>query len=154
MIPTQTELKEQLKVALKTKDKVRLRTIRSILTACTNELVAIGKTPQDILSEEGVLKIITRLAKQHKESITQFEAAGRNDLVNKEKDELEVLEAYLPQMMSMENIEKVVKNKIKELKIDDRSKIGMLIGTVMKELSGKAYGNDVKDIVEKLLTNK
>ena len=128
-----TDIKSSLKDALKAKEEVRLRTIRSILTALTNELVATGKTPQDELSDEEVLAVIKRLAKQRKDSIEQYSAAGRDDLVGPEKDELIILEGYLPQIMSQEEIRPVAEAKKAELGIDDKSKMGMLMGAVMKE---------------------
>jgi uncharacterized protein YqeY len=141
-------IKGQLKEAMKAKEAVRLRTIRSMLTAFTNELVANGKTPQDWLDDDTTLTVIKRLAKQRKESITQYEAAGRQELADPEKAELEVLESYLPQMMSVEEITPIVEAKKAELGINDKSKMGMLVGAVMKELAGRADGADVKAVVE------
>ena len=141
-------IKGELKDAMKAKDAVKLRTIRSMLTAFTNELVSAGKTPQDWLEDEQTLSVIKRLAKQRKESITQYEAAGRQELADPEKEELAVLESYLPQMMSVEEITPIVEAKKAELGIDDKSKMGMLVGAVMKELAGKADGADVKSVVE------
>jgi uncharacterized protein YqeY len=142
------DIKDQLKGALKAKEAVRLRTIRSMLTAFTNELVANGKTPQDCLEDEQTLAVIKRLAKQRKESITQYEAANRPELAEPEKEELKVLESYLPQMMSAEEIKPIVEAKKAELGIDDKSKMGMLVGAVMNELAGKADGAEVKSVVE------
>ena len=144
------EIKDSLKDALKAKEEVKLRTVRSMLTAFTNELVATGKTPQDWLDDDGVLAVIKRLAKQRKESITQYEAANRPELAVPEKEELVVLESYLPQTMSAEEIRPVAEAKKAELGIDDKAKMGMLVGAVMKELSGKADGGDVKTVVESL----
>ena len=144
------KIKAELKEALKAKEAVRLRTIRSMLTAFTNELVAAGKTPQDWLEDEQTLTVIKRLAKQRKESITQYEAADRPELAEPEKEELVVLESYLPQMMSQDEIKPIAEAKKAELGIDDKSKMGMLVGAVMKELKGKADGGDVKMVVEAL----
>jgi len=143
-------IKGELKDALKAKDQVKLRTVRSMLTAFTNELVATSRTPQDMLKDEEVLAVIKRLAKQRKESITQYEAANRPELAEPEKEELEVLESYLPQMMSQDEIRPVAEAKKAELGIEDKSKMGMLVGAVMKELAGKADGGDVKQVVESL----
>lgn len=144
------EIRASLKDAMKAKDEVKLRTVRSVLAAFTNELVATGKKPQDMLEDDGALTVIRRLAKQHKDSIEQFEAASRNELAQTEKDELVVLESYLPRMMSREEIKPIAEAKKKELNIEDKSKMGMLVGAVMKELKGKADGADVKTIVESL----
>jgi uncharacterized protein YqeY len=146
-----TDIKGQLKESLKAKDEVRLRTVRGMLTAFTNELVATGKKPQEELDDAGVLAVIKRLAKQRRESIVQFEAAGRQDLSDPEKAELVVLESYLPQMMSQAEIEPIAKAKLAEMGVTDKSKMGVAIGTIMKELAGKADGGDVKAVVEKLL---
>jgi uncharacterized protein YqeY len=145
-----TTLKESLKEAMKAKDEVRLRTVRSMLTAMTNELVATGKTPQDMIDDQGFLAVVKRLAKQRKESIVQFEAAGRNDLAEPEKAELTVLEAYLPTLMTQEQIRLIAEAKKAELGVTDKSKLGQLVGAVMKELAGKADGGDVKVVVESL----
>ena len=144
------EIKSSLKEAMKAKEEVRLRVIRHILTACTNELVASGKTPQDQLTDEEVLAVIKRLAKQRKESITQYEAANWPELAVPEKEELIILETYLPQMMSQEEIRPIAEAKKAELGIDDKAKMGILVGAVMKELAGKADGGDVKEVVESL----
>lgn len=147
-----SDIKGELKEAMKAKDEVRLRTVRSMMTAFTNELVATGKKPQDELDDAGVLSVIKRLAKQRKESIVQFEAAGRNELAEPEKLELAVLESYLPQMMSQEEIEPIAKAKLEEMGVTDKSKMGIAIGALMKDLNGKADGGDVKAVVERLLS--
>lgn len=144
------ELRESLKTAMKAKDATALTTIRSIMTACTNELVATGRTPQDQLDDAGILSVIKRLAKQRKESIVQYEAAGRQDLADPEKLELAILEAYLPELMSQEAIRPIAEAKKAELGVTDKSKLGILVGAVMKELAGKADGGDVKVVVESL----
>ena len=143
-------IKGELKEAMKAKEAVRLRVVRSLLTAFMNELVATSRTPQDMLTDEEVMAVIKRAAKQRKESITQYEAADRTDLSAPEKEELLILEDYLPQMMSVEEIKPIAEAKKAELGIDDKSKIGMLVGAVMKELAGKADGGDVKSVVEGL----
>jgi uncharacterized protein YqeY len=98
------------------------------------------------------LAVIKRLAKQRKDSISQYEAASRNDLSEPEKEELAVLEGYLPTLMTQEAILPFAVAKKAELGIDDKAKIGILVGAVMKELAGKADGGDVKAVVEGLLT--
>ena len=144
------DIKASLKEAMKNKAEVELRTIRSMLTAFTNELVAGGKTPQDTLTDDAVIAVIKRLAKQRRESIDQFTKAGRDDLVEPERAELNYLETYLPKMMSRAKIKPIAEQKKTELNIDDKSKMGLLIGAVMKEIKGKADGADVKAVVESL----
>lgn len=146
-----SSIKDELKESMKAKDEVRLRTVRGMLTAFTNELVATGKKPQDELEDPVTLSVIKRLAKQRRESIVQFEAAGRQDLADPEKAELLVLEGYLPQMMSQEEIEPIAKAKLAEMGVTDKSKMGIAIGALMKEFQGKADGGDMKAVVEKIL---
>ena len=146
------DMKGSLKEAMKARDEVKLRTVRSILTAFTNEMVATGKTPQDTLDDEQALSVIKRLAKQRKESITQYEDANRPELAAPEKEELAVLESYLPQMMSEAEIEPIAQAKIAELGVTDKSKMGILIGAIMKETAGRADGGAVKTVVERLLS--
>jgi len=144
------QVKSQLKEAMKAKEEVKLRVVRSLLTAFMNEMVATGRTPQDVLTDDETLAVIKRAAKQRKESITQYEAAGRDELAAPEKEELVVLESYLPQLLSQDEIRPVAEAKKAELGIEDKSKLGILIGAVMKELGGNADGGDVKAVVESL----
>lgn len=143
-----TDIKEGIKEAMKARDAVRLDTLRGISTAFTNELVAKGKTPQDMLTDEEALSVMTRLAKQRKDSIAQYRAGGRDDLVKEEEAQLSVITAYLPQMMSRAEIEPLVRAKMAELGITDKTKSGQLVGMLMKDLKGKAEGDDVKAVVE------
>jgi hypothetical protein len=142
------QVKGELKISLKAKQAVRLRVVRQLLTAFMNEMVATGRTPQDLLTDEETLAVIKRAAKQRKESITQYEAANRPELAAPEKEELAVLETYLPQLMSIKDITPIVVAKKAELGINDKSKMGLLVGAVMKELAGQADGSDVKLAVE------
>lgn len=135
---------------MKAHDDAKLRTVRSMLTAFTNELVATGKKPQDMLDDSGVLSVIKRLAKQRKESILQFDAAGRTELSAVEKEELAILESYLPTLMSQDAIRPLALAKKAEMGITDKAKMGMLVGSLMKDLQGKADGADVKIVVESL----
>ena len=121
-----------------------------MLTAFTNELVATSRKPQEMLTDEEVVAVIRRLAKQRKESITQFVAGAREDLAEVERAELVVLETYLPILMSREEILKVVEAKKHELGVTDKAKAGILMGTIMKDLKGKADGPLVKDVIDSL----
>ncbi|MAZ29801.1 glutamyl-tRNA amidotransferase [bacterium] len=144
-------IKASLPETMKSKDAVKLRTVRSILTALTNESVATGGTPQDLLDDAATDNVIKRLAKQRKDSIEQYEAANRPELAEPEKEELAVLESYLPQMMSQDEIRPIAEAKMAELGIEDKSKMGILIGAVMKETAGQADGSVVKMVVEEVL---
>lgn len=109
------------------------------------------RKPSDMLPDEEALEVIRRAVKQRKDSVSQFEKGNRSDLADGEKAELIYLEKYLPKMMSPEEILPVVEAKMKEMGVTDKSKAGMLLGALMKELKGKADGADVKAVVDKLL---
>jgi len=145
------DIKSSLKDAMKAKDAVRLRVVRALLTAFMNEMVATGRTPQDTLTDDEVLTVIKRASKQRKDSIEQYETAGRDELAVPEKEELEVLETYLPTLMTQDEIRPIAEAKKAELGAEDKSKMGILIGAIMKELGGKADGGDVKAVVESIL---
>ena len=147
----QQQIREQIKEAMKAREELRLSVLRGILAACTNELVATRRTPQEILPDEEVLTVIKRLGNQRRDSIEQFRKGNREELAQKEEAELALLETYLPKTMGREEIKTIVEAKITELNIRDTSKTGMLIGALMKDLKGRADGADVKAVVEELL---
>ena len=134
------------------KDSVKLEVVRGLTTAFMNELVATNRTPQDMLSDEEALKVITRTAKQRKDAIQQFEAAGRQDLADEDKAQLAILETYLPKLMSADEIRPIVEAKKAELGVTDKSGAGKLTGMLMKELAGKADGAVVKQVVDSLFS--
>lgn len=144
------QIKSDMKDAMRSKDSVALTTIRGIISACTNELVAIGKTPQDEVTDDIALTVIKRSSKQRKDAIEQYTQGGREDLVENEQAELTIIEKYLPQMMSLEQIKPIAEAKIAEFG-GDKSKMGQIIGAVIKETAGQADGGDVKSVVQELL---
>ncbi len=144
------QIKSDMKDAMRAKDSERLTTIRGLLSAFTNELVTLGRTPQDTLSDDETLVVIKRASKQRKDAIEQFEKGGRDDLAQNEKVELAVIEKYLPAMMSDEQIKPIAEAKIAQFE-GDKSKMGQIIGAVLKETGGQADGADVKRIVGELL---
>ena len=146
----QTSIKGEIKEAMLAKDSTRVLVVRGLVAAFTNELVAKGKKPTEELTDEEVLNVIRRGVKQRKDSIEQFTAGGRADLAESEKAELTILEKYLPKMMSKDEIKKIALQKQQELGLTDKSKIGQFVGTLMKELKGKADGADVKEVAESL----
>lgn len=146
------QLKEELKTAMKAHDEVALNTVRGILSACTNELVATKRSPQEILCDEDIINVIKRAVKQRKDSVEQYMKGNRADLAQVEMEEIALLEKYLPPTMGRDDITRVVKSKIEDLGgIVDKSKKGMLMGMVMNELKGVADGNDVKDVIDELV---
>ncbi len=134
---------------MKARDQARLEALRSVVTACTNELVAKGKQPQEELADDEVLAVIRRLVKQRKDSIEQFDKAGRADLSAIERSQLSHLEAFLPALLSEDTVRDIVVMVKEKLGITEKQKAGQLVGAVMKELAGKADGAVVKKLVDK-----
>jgi uncharacterized protein len=144
------QIKNGIKEAMLAKDALRLKALRAMVSAFTNELVAKNKKPNEILADEEALAVITRLAKQRKDSILQFKKGNREDLVKEEQDELSILETYLPKLMEGEEVEKFALTKKNELNITDPKEKGKLMQALMKDLKGKADGMTVKEAVDAL----
>ena len=144
------QIKDGIKEAMIKKDTLRLTVLRNILSTFNNEMIAKKITAEE-LSDEDATTIIRKLVKQRKDSIDQFTKGNRMDLVQAEESEMKILEALLPQLMSREEIEKVVKTKIEAAGSVDKSKLGQFMGGIMKELKGKADGMLVKEILESLV---
>ena len=155
-------LKAAFPAALRAKDEVKLRTLRSLVAAMTNEVVAKKRKPDELLTDDEATVVLKRAGSQRKDSIEQFEKAGRNDLVEPEKAELAIIETLLPTMMSREDIEAVAKAKMADMAVTVNGGSpgaanlaalkGKFIGMLMKELKGKADGADVKAVVDALLS--
>jgi len=144
------QIKNNIKEAMMAKDSVRLETYRNMLSSFTNELVSKGKKPNEMLTDEEAIAVITRLSKQRKDSMEQFKKGGREDLVAKEQAELSILETYLPKLMDADEVKKIAEAKKAELGITDPGKKGMLMSALMKDLKGKADGSVVKEAVDSL----
>jgi len=104
------------------------------------------------MTQQDEEKILRKEVKKIEDSIAQFTLMGRVDLVEKEKSQLEILQKYLPEQMSEEDIKAIINSKIKELNISSMNDMGKLMGAVMKETAGKADGNTVKNLVTQILT--
>lgn len=142
-------IKDDMKAAMKAKDDLRVQTLRGVIAGCTNELVAKSMKPTDPVDDAMALTVLKRLAKQRKDSAEQFAKGGRPELAEKETKELAIIEAYLPQMASREDVEKVARAKKNEMQVNAAGK-GKLMGAVMKELGGLADSTVVKEVVEAL----
>lgn len=148
-------IKNQIKDALRSKDTIKLETLRGLNALFMNEmLVSNLPTGTEFLADDKVLALIKRSVKQRRDSIEQFTKGGREDLAAKEKEELAILESYLPQMMSRQEIKIVASARFEKMKSDgnfDPKAGGKITGMIMKELAGKADGADVKAVVDELL---
>jgi uncharacterized protein YqeY len=146
----QKDIHAKIKEAMVAHDSVKLTVLRGLFSGFTNELVAKGKKPQDELADDDAIAVIKRAVKQRKDSIDQFTKGNRLDLVATEEAELKILETFLPQMMSLEDIKKVAIAKKAELNVTDKAGGGKFMGALMKEFKGQANGDDVKTVVESL----
>lgn len=144
------DIKTQIKEAMLARDAEKLSVLRGLSAAFTNELVAKKRKPDEELGDEEAMEVIRRNVKQRKDSIEQFEKGGRQDLADAEKRELVILETFLPQQMSKEEILTFVKAKQIELGATDKSKAGQFMGAVMKDLKGKADGPLVKEVIDEV----
>ncbi len=144
------QIKDGIKEAMIAKDTLRLTVLRNISSTFMNEMLA-KKISGDELSDEDAIAVIRRLVKQRKDSMEQFTKGNRMDLVETEAAEVKILETFLPQLMSREDVEKIVKEKLATAGEIDKAKIGVFMGTIMKDLKGKADGMLVKEVIESLV---
>ncbi len=143
------KINADLKEAMKSGDKVRLQTVRSI-RALILEFEKSGANRE--LTEEDEIKLLTSAAKKRKDAIEQYRNAGREDLALKEEAELKIIETYLPAQMSEEEVEAKVKEIAGKIGAESKKDFGKLMGAAMKELKGKADGNLIRQIAEKILS--
>ena len=144
------DIKNKIKEATLARDTARVSILRSLVADFTNELVAKRRKPQELLSDEEALEVIKRAVKRRLDSVEQFRGGNRQDLVDVEEAEIALLKPFLPKMMSQDEIRPIAEKKKMELGVNDKTKLGILVGAVMKELKGKADGIDVRVVVESL----
>ncbi|MBE2185763.1 MAG: GatB/YqeY domain-containing protein [Rhodothermales bacterium] len=144
-------LAADLKDALRARDEVRLRSIRALNAALQSAEIARRVDGTATLSDDEVLAVVQKQAKQRRESIAQFETAGRADLVATEQEELAVLEAYLPQQLSDEQIQAVVAEIVRDAGAAGPQAMGKVMGAAMARLRGQADGSRVQAAVKAAL---
>jgi uncharacterized protein YqeY len=147
----ETTINEQLKKAMLARDEKGLRALRAIKSAILLAKTAEGAAAE--ISEEAEVKMLQKLVKQRKDSIEIFEQQNRADLALKEKEEVEVIEKFLPQQLSADEIKQVVASIIQEAGATDISALGKIMGIASKQLAGKADGKAISTAVKELLTN-
>ena len=143
------QLAEDLKDAMREKDDVRKTTLRMAITAMKNAEVAARKE----LDDAGVIAILAKEAKQRHDSIDAFKEAGRQDLVDKESAELEVLQSYLPETMGRDDIVVEAKAAIAEVGASGPGDKGKVMSVLMPKLSGRAEGREINEVVTELLSS-
>lgn len=143
-------ISNDIKAAMKARDKVRLETLRNIKKVFLEAKTAPGAN--DTLSDADAMKILQKLAKQGKESAATYTAAGRSDLAEGEVAQVRVIEEYLPKPLSSEELEAAIKAVISETGAESMKDMGKVMGIASKQLAGKAEGKAISDIVRRLLS--
>ena len=141
------KIKEDMYAAMKSKDKVKATILRSLLS----NLKKIEIEKKEPIAEPEYLSIVKKMVKQLKESIDVYSQAGRIELAEKEKSELNIMEAYLPKQFSKEEISELIKNIISEISAKNISDIGKVMAIVMKKGGGKVDGGIANRIAKELL---
>ena len=144
----QNRLSEDLKTAMKAKEKIRVATIRMVRAQLKDFQIAQG----DELNEEDEISVLTNAAKKRKEALELYEKSDRQDLIEQEKLELAIISAYLPAQLSKEEVEKVVLKVMQEVGASSAQDLGKVMGATMKDLKGKADGRMVQEIVREKLS--
>jgi uncharacterized protein YqeY len=145
-----TTIEQEIKQAMLNKDKDRLRALRAIKSQIL--LAETEKGSDGHLTEDAEMKLLTKAAKQRRDSIEIFEGQGREDLAATEKSELEIIESYLPKQLSEDEVEGEVKLVIESVGASGPQDMGKVMGAATKKLAGKADGKLISMIAKKLLS--
>jgi uncharacterized protein len=145
---------EDIKTAMKAKDKIRLETVRGIKKAILEKEVSVRPAGQEALTAEQEIELLVQLAKQRRDSIAQYQQANRADLANQEAEELAILEEYLPQQLSDDEISQIIDDLITQLGASSAKDMGKVMGPAMQALKGKADGKKVQDLVKAKLSDR
>ena len=141
-------IQEEVKTALKSGEKFRASTLRLIVSALKLE----EKNKAKALTDNEALEILTKMIKQRKDSISQFETANRMELAQKEKDEIEIIQNYLPEQLSEEELSVLIKEVIKEINAESIKDMGKVMGILKPKITGKADAGIASGLVKKLLS--
>lgn len=142
------KLTEDMKQAMRDKDREKLSVIRMVRASLQNEAIKLGV---DTLSEEDEITILSRELKQRNESAKEFKKANRIDLVDNLNSEIEILEVYLPKQLNEAELNTIIDDTIKEVNATSKRDFGKLMGALMPKVKGKADGSEVKKIVQEKL---
>lgn len=145
-------ISEDIKTAMKAKDKIRLETVRSIKKVLLEKEVELRGVGKDTLTPEDEMGVLLQQAKQRKDAIAQYLHAGREDLAEKEQAELAIIETYLPEQMSDDKLEEVINEIITQVGATTAKDLGKVMGVAMKELKGKADGKKIQELVKSKLS--
>lgn len=146
------KIQQDIKEAMRAKEEVRLSTLRMLLSAIHNrEIEKRARGGEAELSDEEIIAAVRSEAKKRRDAIAEYEKGGRIDLAEKEKGELKILEEYLPQELSDEELEKIARDVVSRLGQVTEKEFGRVMGEVMKQVRGQASGDRVGSIVRKIL---
>jgi uncharacterized protein YqeY len=145
----EAKIMESLKTAMKAKDEVALRTLRAIKAAIIIEKTAEGASGE--IDEATEIKMLQKMAKQRKDSLQIFEQQQREDLASKEREELAIIEQFLPAQMSEEEVKQALQQIINTVGASSMADLGKVMGIASKELAGKADGKLIAALVKELL---
>lgn len=148
-----TRLLDDLKASMKAKESDKTRVLRSLKAKILEKEISERKDGESNLSDDQIVEVLMKAAKQRKESIEQFKEGGRDDLVEKEEMELALIENYLPEMMSEDEIRNAVKGQIKKMNATSMADMGKVMGALMGQLKGKAEGALISRIVKEELSS-
>lgn len=143
------KLNQDIKQAMKNKEKDKLTVIRMVKASIQNEVIKLGKNE---LSKEEDLTVLSRELKQRKDSLQEFKNADRLDLVEKTQAEIDVLVDYMPEQLSEEEVSAIVKQTIAEVNATSKEDMGKVMGALMPKLKGKADGSLVNKLVKQQLS--
>jgi hypothetical protein len=143
---------EDIKTAMKAKDKTRLETVRSIKKVILEKESEFRAKGQDNLTEEQEIEILSQQAKQRRDSIEQYKKANREDLVEKEEAELAIIETYLPAQISEADLEKIIDEIIAKVGATTSKDLGKVMGVAIKQLKGQADGKKIQELVKSKLS--
>jgi uncharacterized protein YqeY len=146
------QIGEDIKTAMKAKDKLRLQTVRSIKEAILDKEVELRPKGQESLTPEQEIELLSQQAKQRRDSIEQFNNAGRDDLADKESQELAIIETYLPEQASESEIEAIIEGIIADSGASSLKDLGKVMGPAMQQLKGKADGKKIQALVKSKLS--
>jgi uncharacterized protein YqeY len=152
-VSLKAQIDADIKVAMKAKDKIRLETVRSIKKVILEKESELRAKGQDSLTPEQELEVLSQQAKQRRDAIAQYLKAERQDLAAKEQAELAIIETYLPEQLSAEELEKFVTQIITEVGAKTAQDLGKVMGVAMKKLKGKADGKKIQELVKRKLTS-
>jgi hypothetical protein len=141
-------ISEDIKTAMKAKDKVRLETVRSIKKVILEKEVSLRPQGQESLTESQETEVLVQQAKQRREALEMFRQAGRDDLVEQQVQELAIIEEYLPKQLSDDEVGTVVDEVMASVGASSIKDMGKVMGPVMQQLKGKADGQKIQAIVK------